>query len=92
MSGKSRTSIQTGSTPLQSWFLCHEFNGEGADVRLWWELADNFEGETISIMALYQVPYPDTVPSPCQIRIFAGVLCALCELLECGAPCCLVCC
>ncbi|KAJ1569337.1 hypothetical protein HK405_006484, partial [Cladochytrium tenue] len=34
---------------------CNEFDGRQADVRRWWELADNFEGEVTGILGMFQI-------------------------------------
>eukprot|EP00842_Homolaphlyctis_polyrhiza_P003028 jgi/Hompol1/3726/HPOL_003341-RA len=39
----------------QRFFRCNEFDGNSADMRRWWELADNFEGEVTGLMATFQI-------------------------------------
>jgi cation-transporting ATPase 13A3/4/5 len=38
----------------QSWFRCNEFDSSAVDISKWWLLADNYEGETIAIICLFQ--------------------------------------
>ncbi|KAJ1558117.1 hypothetical protein HK405_014383, partial [Cladochytrium tenue] len=35
--------------------FCSEFDGRQADVRRWWELADNYEGEVTGLLGAFQV-------------------------------------
>ncbi|KAI9334837.1 hypothetical protein DFJ73DRAFT_799020 [Zopfochytrium polystomum] len=35
--------------------FCNEFDGRTADVRRWWELADNFEGEVTGLLSAFQI-------------------------------------
>ncbi|KAH6576338.1 hypothetical protein BASA62_001487 [Batrachochytrium salamandrivorans] len=39
----------------QSFLKCNEFNGLKVDMRRWWELADNFEGEVTGLIATFQI-------------------------------------
>ncbi|KAI8914595.1 hypothetical protein EDD86DRAFT_235003 [Gorgonomyces haynaldii] len=39
----------------QSFYSCHQFDGANADLRRWWELADNYEGAVLSILVMYQI-------------------------------------
>ncbi|KAJ3042002.1 hypothetical protein HDV00_008293 [Rhizophlyctis rosea] len=39
----------------QEFFRCHEFDGNKAEPARWWELADNYEGETTGILAVFQI-------------------------------------
>ncbi|RKP33461.1 hypothetical protein BJ085DRAFT_22847 [Dimargaris cristalligena] len=38
----------------QPWFKCHEFDSRLVDLSKWWLLADNYEGEVLSLMVLFQ--------------------------------------
>ncbi|KAI8987690.1 hypothetical protein BDF20DRAFT_815326, partial [Mycotypha africana] len=38
----------------QNWFLCHEHDARAADMSKWYLLADNFEGEVLAIVCLFQ--------------------------------------
>ncbi|KAI9349302.1 hypothetical protein DFJ73DRAFT_789982 [Zopfochytrium polystomum] len=35
--------------------FCNEFDGRLVDVRRWWELADNFEGEVTGLLGTFQI-------------------------------------
>ncbi|KAJ3090913.1 hypothetical protein HK102_002250, partial [Quaeritorhiza haematococci] len=39
----------------EPWFLCREFDGNTADVRRWWELADNFEASVTGLLGAFQI-------------------------------------
>lgn len=39
----------------EEWFPCKEFDKGAVDASKWWLLADNFEGETIGLLAMFQV-------------------------------------
>ncbi|KAJ3350112.1 hypothetical protein HDU83_009893 [Entophlyctis luteolus] len=38
-----------------NWFQCNEFDSRYYDLRRWWELADNFEGEVTGIVIVFQI-------------------------------------
>ncbi|KAI8076794.1 uncharacterized protein BX664DRAFT_343939 [Halteromyces radiatus] len=38
----------------QSWFRCNEFDSNAVDISKWWLLADNYEGEVLAIVCLFQ--------------------------------------
>ncbi|KAI7902768.1 uncharacterized protein BX663DRAFT_552164 [Cokeromyces recurvatus] len=38
----------------QDWFLCNEFDSRAVDLSKWMLLADNYEGEVLGIVCLYQ--------------------------------------
>ncbi|KAJ3121430.1 hypothetical protein HK100_012392, partial [Physocladia obscura] len=42
-------------TANSTWFQCKEFDGNYYDIRRWWELADNFEGEVSGIVIVFQI-------------------------------------
>lgn len=39
----------------QDFFLCNEFDGNKADMRRWWELADNYESSATGILVCFQI-------------------------------------
>ncbi|KAI8917468.1 hypothetical protein BC831DRAFT_406937 [Entophlyctis helioformis] len=39
----------------QRFFRCAEFDGASADMRRWWELADNFEGQATGLIGTFQI-------------------------------------
>ncbi|KAL2914989.1 hypothetical protein HK105_205533 [Polyrhizophydium stewartii] len=39
----------------QSFFRCREFDGTRADMRRWWELADNYEAEVTGLLGTFQI-------------------------------------
>merc|ERR1719397_2232894 len=39
----------------QEFFVCKEFDRDTTDIFKWWLLADNFEGQTLGFVVLYQV-------------------------------------
>ncbi|KAJ3105762.1 hypothetical protein HDU97_007582 [Phlyctochytrium planicorne] len=45
----------------QSWFRCNEFDGRKVDVRRWWELGDNFEGEVTGLLGTLQIVFAAAV-------------------------------
>lgn len=38
----------------QGWFRCNEFDSSAVDLSKWWLLADNYEGEVIALVCLFQ--------------------------------------
>ncbi|KAF7725950.1 hypothetical protein EC973_009187 [Apophysomyces ossiformis] len=38
----------------QAWYRCNEFDSSAVDISKWWLLADNYEGEVIAIVCLFQ--------------------------------------
>ncbi|RCI01675.1 hypothetical protein CU098_004923 [Rhizopus stolonifer] len=38
----------------QEWFRCHEFDSRAVDMSKWWLLADNYEGELLALVCLFQ--------------------------------------
>lgn len=38
----------------QAWFRCNEFDSSAVDISKWWLLADNYEGELLAIVCLFQ--------------------------------------
>ncbi|KAJ3014733.1 UNVERIFIED_CONTAM: hypothetical protein HDU68_000163, partial [Siphonaria sp. JEL0065] len=44
-----------------NWFKCREFDGKYYDIRRWWELADNFEGEVTGILIVFQIVHAAAV-------------------------------
>ncbi|KAI8393977.1 uncharacterized protein BYT42DRAFT_552937 [Radiomyces spectabilis] len=38
----------------QDWFRCNEFDSRAVDLSKWWLLADNFEGEILAFITLFQ--------------------------------------
>ncbi|ORZ26131.1 hypothetical protein BCR42DRAFT_364782 [Absidia repens] len=38
----------------QSWFRCNEFDANAVDVSKWWLLADNYEGEVLALVCVFQ--------------------------------------
>ncbi|OAJ42778.1 hypothetical protein BDEG_26191 [Batrachochytrium dendrobatidis JEL423] len=47
--------IATALLFKQSFLKCSEFDGNKADMRRWWELADNFEGEVTGLITAFQI-------------------------------------
>ncbi|KAJ3214485.1 hypothetical protein HDU67_001617 [Dinochytrium kinnereticum] len=45
----------------QDWFRCHEFDGRKVDVRRWWELGDNYEGEVTGLLGTLQIVFAAAV-------------------------------
>ncbi|KAI9317824.1 hypothetical protein DFJ73DRAFT_967558 [Zopfochytrium polystomum] len=41
--------------------FCNEFDGRAADVRRWWELADNFEGSVTGLLGTFQIVHASFV-------------------------------
>ncbi|KAJ3071989.1 hypothetical protein HDU98_004477 [Podochytrium sp. JEL0797] len=44
-----------------NWFQCNEFDGSYYDIRRWWELADNFEGEVTGLVMTFQIVHAAAV-------------------------------
>ncbi|CAO3599770.1 unnamed protein product [Absidia cylindrospora] len=38
----------------QPWFRCNEFDANAVDVSKWWLLADNYEGEVLALVCVFQ--------------------------------------
>ncbi|OBZ81777.1 hypothetical protein A0J61_10175 [Choanephora cucurbitarum] len=38
----------------QEWFRCNEFDSAAVDLSKWWLLADNYEGEVLTLVCLFQ--------------------------------------
>jgi cation-transporting ATPase 13A3/4/5 len=38
----------------QDWFRCNEFDSSAVDLSKWWLLADNYEGEVLALVCLFQ--------------------------------------
>ncbi|CAO3596256.1 unnamed protein product [Absidia cylindrospora] len=38
----------------QSWFRCNEFDSRAVDISKWWLLADNYEGEVLALVCVFQ--------------------------------------
>jgi cation-transporting ATPase 13A3/4/5 len=45
----------------ESWFVCHEFDGRLADMRRWWELADNYEATVTGLIGTFQIMHAAAV-------------------------------
>ncbi|KAJ2995705.1 hypothetical protein HDV02_000543 [Globomyces sp. JEL0801] len=45
----------------QSFYRCHEFDGSQADLRKWWELADNYEGAILGVLTMFQILHSSCV-------------------------------
>ncbi|KAJ3112290.1 hypothetical protein HDU96_004734 [Phlyctochytrium bullatum] len=45
----------------QPWFRCNEFDGRQVDVRRWWELGDNYEGEVTGLLGTLQIVFAAAV-------------------------------
>lgn len=41
-------------TILIEWFRCNEFDSRAVDTSKWWLLADNYEGEVLALVCLFQ--------------------------------------
>ncbi|KAJ3414429.1 hypothetical protein HDV05_006610 [Chytridiales sp. JEL 0842] len=45
----------------EPWFVCREFDGRLADMRRWWELADNYEAEVTGLIGTFQIMHAAAV-------------------------------
>ncbi|KAI9343136.1 hypothetical protein BDR26DRAFT_858611 [Obelidium mucronatum] len=50
-----------GERDNNGWFKCKEFYSQFVDLRKWWELADNFEGEVTGIVIVFQIVHSAAV-------------------------------
>ncbi|ORY45640.1 HAD-like protein [Rhizoclosmatium globosum] len=43
------------------WFNCNEFASQFYDIRRWWELADNYEGQVTGIIIVFQIVHASAI-------------------------------